>query len=130
MDQEILVSELRDVVARFEKREGPVVLLLLAGLEAAGVNQVWNVIVSSPAFDHVPRSVALRKLSDYLRRSVDESFWPVISRTTVLRTDDPFVKNLIGRRPKLGSGATLHSLIVSGVEIPEAVVVEAKQLAA
>ena len=128
MDQEVLVKELRDVVARLEKKEGPVLLLLLAASDA-GID-IWNVIVSSPAFDHIPRSEATRKLSEYLRKSLDESSWPSIGRTTVLRTDDPFVQGVIRRLPQLTPGATVQPLNVSGVEISAAVIVEAKKLAA
>jgi len=128
VDQEVLVKELRDVVARLEKKEGPVLLLLLAASDA-GID-IWNVIVSSPAFDHIPRSEATRKLSEYLRKSLDESSWPSIGRTTVLRTDDPFVQGVIRRLPQLTPGATVQPLNVSGVEISAAVIVEAKKLAA
>jgi hypothetical protein len=129
MDQEALVKGMRDVVARREKKEGPVALLLLAALDA-GVSDVWNVIVSSPALDRIPRREALSKLSEYLRRSLDESFWPRIGRTTILRTDDPFVDGVIRSFPQAGSGGTLQALNVSGVEIRAAVIVEAKKLAA
>ena len=128
MDQEVLVNELRDVVVRLEKKEGPVALLLLAASDA-GID-IWNVIVSSPAFDHIPRSEATRKLSEYLRKSLDEASWPSIGRTTVLRTDDPFVQGVIRGLSQLRPGATVQPLNVSGVEIPAAVIVEAKKLAA
>jgi len=129
VDQEILVKELRDVLSRLEKREGPVTLLLLAASDA-GIDDVWNVIVSSPAFDHIPRSEATRKVSEYLRKSLQQSLWPSIGRTTVLRTDDPFVQGVIRRLPQLSPGATVQPLNVSGIEIPAAMIIEAKKLAA
>ncbi len=129
MDQEILVKELQSMVSRLEEQEGPVTLLLLAASDA-GITDAWNVIVSSPAFDHIPRSEAIRKVSDYLRKSLDETSWPSIARATVLRTDDPCVQGVLGRLPLLSSGTTVQPLNVSGVEIPAAVIVEAKKLAA
>lgn len=129
MDQEVLVKGLRKMVARLEREEGPVVLLLLASSDA-GVDDAWNVIASSPAFDVIPRSEATRKLSEHLRKSLDKSSWPSIARATVLRTDDPFVQGVIRRLPQLSSGTTVQPLVVSGVEISFAVIVEAKKLAA
>lgn len=129
MDQEVLVKELRDVVTRLEEKEGPVSLFLLALMEA-GIDEVWNVIVSSPAFDEIPRRVAISKLSDYLRASLDKASWPSIGRTTILRTNDPFVEGVIRRFPHLRSGEIVQPLNVSGIEIPEAVILKAKKLAA
>jgi hypothetical protein len=129
MDQEILVKELQNVLARLEKKEGPVTLLLLASSDA-GVDDVWNVIVSSPAFDDIPRSEATRRVSEYLRKSLDQSLWPNIGRTTVLRTDDSFVQGVLRSIPQAGAGLTLKPLNVSGVEISAAVIIEAKKLAA
>ena len=128
MDQEILVKQLRDVLVRLEKREGPVALLLAAS--DAGIDDVWNVIVSSPALDRISRSEATRKVSEHLRQSLQQALWPSIGRTTVLRTDDPFVQGVIRRLPQLVPGATVQPLNVSGVEIPAAMIIEAKKLAA
>jgi hypothetical protein len=129
MDQEILVKELRNVLARLEKKEGPVTLLLLASSDA-GVDNVWNVIVSSPAFDDIPRSEATRRVSEYLRKALDQTLWPSIGRTTVLRTDDSFVQGVLRSLPQAGAGLTIKPLNVSGVEISAAVIIEAKKLAA
>lgn len=129
MDQEALVSNLRKFANRLEKAEGPVTLLLLVAPETE-VSDAWNVIVSSSALDRRPLGEAVRKVVDYLRASVDAKLWPSIARTTVLRTDDPFVISFRNTYPKLAPGSVLQSVNVSGVEIPRAVVVETKKQAA
>jgi hypothetical protein len=129
MDQEVLVRQLRDVVTRLEQNEGPVALFLLEAPDT-GFDNIWNVIVSSPAFDHVSKREAIGKIVDYLRSSLDKSLWYYIERATVLRTDDPFVVGMIRRARGLGPGDMLQQFSVAGIEISSAIVVEAKKLAA
>jgi hypothetical protein len=129
MDQEVLVNGLREVVARIEKNEGPVLLLMLAEADV-GISDMWEVIVSSPGFDALPLREAVERFSDYLRECIDKSLWPYISRTVILRTDDPFVEGILRRLPQFGAGSTVRPLIVSGVEISTAMIIEAKKLAA
>src|SRR5688572_30455860 len=91
MDQEVLVAELQKLVKRFEKGEGPVALFMLLAPDVETEN-AWNLIVSARGLDKKSRAGGVKRLTEWLRREVDQSQWSKISRVTVLRTDDPFVK--------------------------------------
>lgn len=129
MDQEILVKAFRKTAAQFEKAYGPVTLLLLIAPDEE-TNDSWNVLVSAHGLDPLPLGEAVRQVSQTLRKTLNKSLWPAIARATVLRTNDPFVQAFTQRYPSVSSGATLHAVTVSGVDLPKAVVLEANRQAA
>jgi hypothetical protein len=128
VDQEALVKEFRRSLRDLEKDLGRVSLLLLVAPDEQSTDS-WNVVVSADAYDHKSRGAAVRDFAEALRRSLDRMYWPSIARTTVLKTDDPFVNAFNRAYSSAKPGATLHSLTISGVELPKAVVVESKQAA-
>jgi len=129
MDQEALVAEFRRLLLRLEPEVGPVGLLLLVNSDEAS-NDSWNVIVSAAGYNHKSIATAVRELTATMREVIGKAFWPRISRVTVLKTDDPFVLAFKSTYSALPPGATLRSLYVAGVELPKAVIVEAKRRAA
>ncbi|HEX8410456.1 MAG TPA: hypothetical protein VF883_16445 [Thermoanaerobaculia bacterium] len=129
MDQEILVKAFRKVAAQLEKAHGPLALMLLVAPDEETSNS-WNVVVSARGLDSKSLGEGVRELSRTLRASLNESLWPMVSRVTFLRTDDPFVHAFTQRYPTLRSGSTLEAVSVSGIDIPRAVVVETNRLAA
>jgi hypothetical protein len=129
MDQETLVKAFRKTATQLEKAYGPVALLLLVAPDEITLDS-WNVIVSANGLDAKSRGEAIREVSEALRKSLNKSLWPVVARTTVLRTNDPFVQAFTRRYPALRAGSTLEAINVSGIDIPKAVVVEANRKAA
>jgi hypothetical protein len=129
MDQEVLVREFRKLATYLKKTQGGVELLLLVAPDEDTVDS-WNVIVSAHGFDQKPRGEAIRELSETLRQRLSKQLWPWIARTTVLRTNDPFVLAFTRRYSSLSSGATLQAVNVAGTDIPKAVVLEASPQAA
>lgn len=128
MDQEALVNELRRSLIDLERDVGRVWLLLLVAPDEQ-TTDAWNVIVSADAYDHKTRGAAVRDFADALRRSLDREYWSSIARTTILKTDDPFVSAFKRVYSAVKPGATLHAINLSGIDIPKAVVVESKQAA-
>lgn len=129
MDQEILVGAFRKTAEQFERLYGPVALLLLIAPDEEAVDS-WNVLISAHGLDSMALGEAVSRVSETLRQTLKKSLWPVIARTTVLRTNDPFVQAFTRRYANLQAGSTLQAVSVSGVDIPKAVVVEANRRAA
>ena len=129
MDQEVLVNAFRRTAAEFEKLYGPVALLLLIAPDEEAIDS-WNVLISAHVLDSIPLGQAVSRVSDTLRQTLKKSLWPVIARTTVLRTNDPFVQAFTRRYTNLQAGSMLQAVSVSGVDIPKVVVFEAKRRAA
>ena len=129
MDQEVLVNAFRRTAEQFERLYGPMDLLLLIAPDEEAVDS-WNVLISAHGLDSLPLGQAVSRVSETLRKTLKKSLWPVIARTTVLRTNDPFVQAFTRRYANLQAGSTLQSVSVSGVDIPKAVVVEAHRRAA
>jgi hypothetical protein len=129
MDQEVLVNAFRRTAEEFERLYGPVALLLLIAPDEEAIDS-WNVLISAQVLDSIPLGQAVSRVSDTLRKTLKKSLWPVIARTTVLRTNDPFVQAFTRRYTNLQAGSTLQAVSVSGVDIPKAVVFEANRRAA
>jgi hypothetical protein len=112
-----------------EAKAGPLALFMLVAPDI-DTNDAWNVVVSAQGLDSRSRGNAVRLLSELLRSVVDESHWSQIARTTVLRTDDPFVKSMNQAFHTERQPVSLQSCNVFGFEIPKAIVLASKRIAA
>ena len=124
-----MVTGLRKVAEDLEKTEGPLALFMLLAPDGE-TSDAWNVIVSAHGFDIKSRGNAVRQLSEWLRQNVSESEWPRIARATVLRTDDPFVRAMNSAFHAEHSLINLQACSISGIDIPRAVLLESKRVAA
>ncbi len=129
MDQDALVAGLKKLASDLEKKEGPLALLMLLAPDLE-TNDAWNLIVSAHGFDRQSRGHAVKEVSALLRESVNESEWSRIARATVLRTDDPFVRAMNSAFRAENSVINLQACNVFGIDIPRAVLLESKQVAA
>ncbi len=129
MDQDALVADLRKLADDIERREGPLALFMLLAPDAE-TNDAWNLIVSAHGFDLKSRGNALSHLSESLRQTVSKAEWPRIARATVLRTDDPFVRAMNSAFHAEQSVINLQSCNIFGIDIPRAVLLESKRVAA
>jgi hypothetical protein len=129
MDQEVLVTQLRELAKHVDRNQGPVALFLLLATEA-GPDQGWNVVVSAKGLDRKSRANAVRQLTEWLRADVEARYWPQIARTTILRTDDPFVRAFTSVFRAEGSVMNLQNVNVNGIEIPSGILLESKRVAA
>jgi len=95
-----------------------------------GIKDYWNLVVSAQGLDQADRATAIGLVVDLLTETMPREIWPSIGRVSVLRTDDPFVKGIdkIKRKNQAlaeeDSALYLEALSVSGIEIPEAIVLQ------
>jgi hypothetical protein len=131
MDQEALVAELRKLRNELvhKGKRGPLALLMLLAADQDPGSGYWNLIVSSKALDKQSRAEALREIAEIMQRSLGLSRQQ-ISRATVLRTDDPFVKALNNAFQARNKAINLVGTNVSGFEIPRAILFDSYRSAA
>jgi hypothetical protein len=129
MDQDALVADLRKVADDLEVQAGPLALFMVVASDADR-NDGLNMIVRAPGLDAKSIGTAVRELSDALRRNVRQSEWRRFLRVTPLRTDDRFVRAMNSRFHAEQSVINLDSISVTGIDIPRAVVLESKPVAA
>lgn len=129
MDNDTLVTELQELASTLEQRVGPLALFMLLAPDAE-TNDAWNVIVSAHGYDTKSRGNAVRLFTEALRQAVDGSHLPRIARATVLRTDDPFVRAMNTAFHAEHAPMNLQSCSIYGIEIPRAVLLESKRVAA
>ena len=129
MDQEVLVNAVRRTAEELEKLYGPVALLLLIAPDERTTNW-WEVFVSAHGLDSFGSDDRIHLVAQTLRKTLKKSLMVNIRGVTVFRTDDRFVQVFLSRYANLETGATLEAVRVFGVDLPWAVVVEAKKRAA
>jgi Arc/MetJ family transcription regulator len=131
MDQEALVRELRKLRAGLAHRGGPIALLMLLASDQ-GSQAAWNLVVSAKGLDQRSRAQAVHELTNLLHKTTSRSTWDQIVRTTVLRTDDPFVRafNAAFDTGIKKAAVNLVSTSVSGYDIPRALLLESHRTAA
>lgn len=129
MDQDTLVAGLKKLAVDLAEKEGPLALLMLIAPDIE-TGDSWNLIVSAHGFDRMSLGKAVSEVSELLRQNVNESEWSRIARATVLRTDDPFVRAMNSEFHAENSVINLQSYNVVGIDIPRAVLLESKRVAA
>jgi hypothetical protein len=129
MDQEILVADLKKLVRKLQQKKGPVALAMLLAPDVDTLDS-WNLIVSAKGFDTISRAEALRLLTKLVRDTVGRKNWHTITRVTVLKTNDPFVKAMNQAFSAEHSAVNIQSCNIFGIEIPRAILFESQQLAA
>jgi hypothetical protein len=128
MAKEALVTEFRKFAKKLEKRAGPVALLML--VPAGPSEEVWTVLVSARAFDKRSRGEALGEVATYLREALSDPVKLSITSADVLKSDDPFVRAMNSAVPAERAPVDIYGRVISGVEIPRAIVFESKRIAA
>ncbi len=88
-----LVTDVERVIENLQRQRGDFTLAMLYNttLEA---ESGWNLIVSAPWTDGMRIGEATRLVADALNRGLGLENQRAISRITVLRTSDPFVRDM------------------------------------
>jgi len=67
----------------------------------------WNLIVSAPAYDNLMLKAALTDLVTIFNKHLSQTISEQIIRSTILKTTDPFVKE-INQAFKVTNAVSLH----------------------
>jgi hypothetical protein len=90
-----LVADVLRVVDTLRKRRGDFVLAMLFS-SSEGATTGWNLIISAPWADKLGVVEATRAVTDELSLNLSLENRTAISRVTILKTSDPFVRDMTG----------------------------------
>jgi len=122
MDNEILVKEFQKMINGFKREKGQISLLMLKAFDA-DMND-WNLIVSAPAYDNLTLKTALTHLITVLNKHLSQTLLKKIIQSTVLKTTDPFVKEINQVFKVNNSIQYVHSSVIAGVYLEKAIIFE------
>ena len=129
MDQDALVADLKKLAEELNEKQGPLALFMLEAPDFETGDR-WNIVVSARGLDDKSRADAIRHVTESIREIVSEGEWHRIARATVLRTNDPFVRAMNSTFRAEHEVINLQPFSISGVDIPRAVLLESKPVAA
>ncbi len=89
-----LVDDVQKVVDNLRSKYGDFTLAMLYNSGGLIAPSSWNLIVSAPWADEMGRFEATHLIARVLHDEMDSENQIAISRVTVLRTDDPFVRDM------------------------------------
>ena len=112
-----LVSDVRKVIETLRGRYGEYKLAMLYNSGALDVPTNWNLIVSSDWTDGLGIAEATRRIAHELHLGLGLENRAAVSRVTVLRTNDPFVRDMTHLHPVSGhqGGIPISQVVAGGI---------------
>jgi hypothetical protein len=102
-----LVSEVRKVVEALRGTYGPYKLAMLYNSSALDAPTNWNLIVSADWTDALGTAEATRRIAHELHLTMGPENRAAVSRVTVLKTSDSFVRDMTNLFPVSGQAREL-----------------------
>ena len=126
MDNEILVKEFQKMIKSLKQEKGAISLFMLKAFDADMSD--WNLIVSAPAYDNLTLKTALMHLITVLNNHLSQALLRQIIQSTILKTTDPFVKEINQVFKVTNTVKYVHSSVISGVYLEKAIIFESHRL--
>jgi hypothetical protein len=123
MDNEILVKEFGKMARILKQEKGPLSLLMLKAFDAE-MNDYWNLIVSTPAYDNLTLKMALTDLVTIFNNHLSQAVLESITRTIVLETTHPFVREINQAFNVTNTVKYVYSSVISGIHLEKAIIFE------
>jgi hypothetical protein len=117
MHIDVLVEDVLVIVERLRREHGEFKLAMLFNA-ALNLPTNWNLIVSSDWTDRIGIAESTREIAREIHQSLRPETRPAISRITVLKTTDSFVRDMtrLYPRPNREGGVPLSHLTAGNVE--------------
>lgn len=110
-----LVDSVHKVLDKLRSHHGEFTLAMLYNSGGLNSTSSWNLIVASSWSDEIGKFDATHLIAQALHDGLDSEHQIAISRVTVLRTDDPFVRDMNFLYPvALGSKGVPVALVTAG----------------
>ncbi len=111
-----LVADVQKVLLMLRVEHGEFKLAILYNTDVGGQTN-WNLIVSSEWADRLGIPQATRVIAQELHQGLSLENKGALSRVTVLKTDDPFVEDMMNLYPEIGdiTGVPLKQVTAGGV---------------
>lgn len=127
-----LVDDVQRVVDQLQGERGQFTLAMLYNRGGLQADSSWNLIVSGPWTDDMGFARATRLITDVLSKDLEFQDKHAISRVTVLRTTDPFVRDMTRLYPDIGAAGPMpiNQLTAGSVNEGSGFVLYSRRLAA
>jgi len=123
MDNEILVKEFGKMTRILKQEKGQLSLLMLKAFDAE-MNDYWNLIVSTPAYDNLTLKMALTDLVTIFNNHLSQAVLETITRTIILETTHPFVREINQAFKVKKTVKYVYSSVISGIHLEKAIIFE------
>jgi hypothetical protein len=123
MDNEILVKEFSKIAKILKQEKGSLSLLMLKAFDAE-MNDYWNLIVSTPAYDNLTLKMALTDLVTLCNNHLSKPVLETITRTVILETTDPFVREVNQAFKVKNTAKYIYSSVIAGIHLEKAIIIE------
>jgi hypothetical protein len=125
-----LVDDVRSVVEKLRADHGEFTLAMLYNSGTLQAGSSWNLIVCAPWTDRIGVSEATHLIADALNKGLESQDKAAISRVTVLKSSDPFVRDMTKLYPVSGpGGAPLHQVTAGQITEGSAFVLYSRRAA-
>lgn len=128
MDHEILVKEFNKMPRILKQEKGQLSLLMLKAFDAE-MNDYWNLIVSTPAYDNLTLKMALTDLVTIVNNHLSKDILETITRTIILETTNPFVREVNQVFKVTNKVKYVYSSVIVGINIEKAIIFESHPVA-
>jgi hypothetical protein len=127
-----LVDDVQRIVEQFRRQRGEFTLAMLYNTGGLQADSSWNFIVSAPWTDEMGFAEATRFIAESLSRDLEFQDKHAISRVTVLKTTDPFVRDMTRLYPDIGAAGPMpiNQLTAGSVNEGSGFVLYSQKLAA
>jgi len=109
-----LVDDVLKVVDDLRKKHGEFTLAMLYNPDSLTASSIWNLIVAAPWTDAMGKADTTHLVAHALHDGLDPDNQPAISRVTVLKTSDPFVRDMTFLYPAVSSGGIAVGQVTAG----------------
>jgi len=109
-----LVDDVQKVVEGLREKHGEFILAMLYNTGSLTSSINWNFIVSAPWTDAMGKYETTHLIAHALHDGLDPQNQPAISRVTVLKTSDPFVRDMTYLYPAAGPGGIPIGRVTAG----------------
>jgi hypothetical protein len=109
-----LVDDVQKVMDSIRKQYGEFTLVMLYNSGSLQIESNWNLIISAPWADKIGITEATRMVAHALSEGLEFQDKHAISRVTVLKTSDPFVRDILDLYPGATS-APVHQVTAGQV---------------
>jgi|SRR6267378_1932970 len=109
-----LVDDVQKVVEELRKNHGEFTLAMLYNPNSLTASSSWNLILSAPWTDAMGKVETTHLIAYALHDGMDPDNEPAISRVTVLKTTDPFVRDMTFLYPVASPGGVPISQVIAG----------------
>lgn len=109
-----LVDDVLRVVDDLRRQHGEFTLAMLYNRDSLAASSIWNLIVAAPWTDTMGKADTTHLIAHALHDGLDAENQSAISRVTVLRTDDPFVRDMTFLYPVISPGGVPVGQVTAG----------------